>query len=152
MDRRGLVVVTFLCAALFACSFAIGRAASSGSGAPAEAPPSIQVAFAGTVIPLRLSSAPPIQMQAAASSTHPVHAARSEAVSVPSVRVRARPLTAGTTPPAQAPVREAAPAPAPAPQPPASAPPAGAPASAPASGAGQSKPHTSTGTSFDSSG
>jgi hypothetical protein len=135
IDRRGLIITTFLCAALFACFFALGRAASPGSGPRDAPPPSLPVAYAGTAIPIRLSSAPAIEMQA-----------------VPNARVRTQ-----TTPSRQAPGTEASPAlspaapqlPVPAPALPVAAP---APASAQGSGGGQSKPHTSGSTSFDSSG
>ena len=67
IDGRGLVIVTCLCVAVFVCFFAIGRATSPGSP-PREAPlPGISVAAGGTAIPLHLSSAPPIEIAAAAS-------------------------------------------------------------------------------------
>jgi hypothetical protein len=149
MDRRrGLILAPFLCASLFAGCFAIGRAASPRSGPRAEAPPSLQVAFAGAAIPFRLSDVPPIQVQAAARASAPAQAG-GHSVSAPSAGVTAY-APSEETHGAQGPIREVARAPAPAsPQLPAPA-----PASARSGGGGedQSKPRTSSSTSFDSSG
>ena len=146
VDRRGLILAPFLCAALFTCCFAIGRATSPGSDTRAQVP-NLQVAFAGAAIPFRLSSAPPIQMQTPVRTNLPAHVASSKAVPVPSARATERAITEET--PHEAPA-EAVSHPA--------SPPAPAPTPSPTStqgaggGAGQSQPHTSTGTSFDSSG
>jgi hypothetical protein len=154
-DRRGLILAPFVCVALFACCFAIGRAASPGSGPRAEAPPSLQVAFAGAAIPFRLSGAPPIQVQTVVRTSAPTHAGSHPAAAPSAGATAPAPTEAAPAPSeaasgAQDPVREASRAPAPvSPQPPAPTP---APASARGGGEGQSQPHTSAGTSFDSSG
>ncbi|MGA8365310.1 MAG: hypothetical protein WB709_12435 [Solirubrobacteraceae bacterium] len=150
-DRRGLLVVPLLCVVLFAGCFALGRAASSRSGARAQAVPSLPVAFAGAAVPFHLSGAPPIQVRTVVSTRSPEHVTRSHQTPVQSTLVTAGVPAAGT-PRVPAPVREVvarAPSPTPTPLP--------APASARGTGEGQSnegqsKPHASSGTSFDSSG
>jgi hypothetical protein len=154
VDRRGLALALFACVALFACCFAIGRATSPASGPREASSPTLQVAFAGAAIPLRLSSAPAIQAQALASTSPPAPATGARTVAVASTRAIVRTPAKATLPSVRTPVREVASAPSP-PQP------LPAPASARGTGGGhggghseggQSKPQTNSGTSFDSSG
>jgi len=156
IDRRGLVIATLLCAALFACSFAIGRAASPGNGPREEAPSSLPVAFTGTAIPVSLSSAPAIELQTGEGTRH--RHAGSQTVASRTARVSAQAVAEGTprgqglggtevvrsTSPAspQPPVAERVPAPAT----------PVAPAGAQGSGGSRSQPDSGGGTSFDSSG
>lgn len=150
VDRRGLVLALFACVALFACCFAIGRATSPASGPREAASSTLQVAFVGAAIPLRLSSAPAIQAQALATASPPAPATAAQTVAVASTRAIVRTSVKATLPSVQTPVREVAAAPSkPQPLP--------APASARGTGGGhseggQSKSQTNSGTSFDSSG
>jgi len=153
VDRRGLIIATFLCVALFACCFAIGRAASSGS-APREAgPASLPIAFTGTAIPVSLSSAPAIELPTGEGTRHR-HAGAQTAASrnarVTQAVVEGTPRGQGLsaeTPRASSPASQQLPAGAPAPA--ATAP--VAPASGQRSGGSRSQ-HSGGGTSFDSSG
>ncbi|MCW3028075.1 MAG: hypothetical protein JWN81_1286, partial [Solirubrobacterales bacterium] len=64
MGGRELLTAIVLCAAIFGCAFVIGRDASSTTSAPREGGPwAIPVVSAGTPIPTRLSSAPPVQIE-----------------------------------------------------------------------------------------
>jgi hypothetical protein len=147
VDRRGVVVVIFLCVALFAGCFAIGRAASPRSRPVGQSSPSLAIAFAGAAVPLRLSSAPAIQLRTAAPRRRaPARASEGRSV----VHSAPAPVLAQTAPPAQSPVREIAHVPAPVQSPP----PPPAPAAARGGEGGQSQPHTGSGSgpSFDSSG
>ncbi len=151
VDRRGVLVVILLGAALFAGCFALGRAASPRTGSStSQSLPGLPVAFAGAANPLRLSGAPAIQLRAKPALKH--HAAsapeRSPVLAAAGARTIA-PVTTPVAPRAQGPVREVASTPAPARS---TAP---APTSARSGeGAQSSQPHTSSGsgTSFDSSG
>lgn len=62
VDARGVAIVAGLCAAIFACSFVIGRAASPGAPTREDALPSVPVA-AGAAMPVRLSSAPSLEIE-----------------------------------------------------------------------------------------
>jgi hypothetical protein len=58
-----LLVVALLCAAVFVCCFAIGRAERPKLATGERLPPSVPVASAGASIPLALNSAPPIDVR-----------------------------------------------------------------------------------------
>lgn len=143
IDGRGLVIVSCLCAVVFACFFAIGRVVSPGSP-PREAPlPGISVAAGGPAIPVRLSSAPPLEIGVAPSAQGSTRAGK---VTVPVESVAAKaPESTSTTPAAQAPQTEASRSSSPAaPQPATPATPTRSPE--------HSKSAPGTGKSFDSSG
>lgn len=142
VDGRGLVIVTCLCVAVFACFFAIGRAVSPGSP-PREAPlPGISVAAGGAAIPVRLSSASPLEIGVAARTNRPARR-RNVQVSAANAAVSA-PESTSEAPPVQAPQTEASRSSSPAtPQP--SRP-------APASSQEHSKSAPGASKSFDSSG
>jgi hypothetical protein len=149
VDRRGVVVVILLCVALFAGCFAIGRAASPRSRPVGQSSPSLAVAFAGAAVPLRLSSAPAIQLRTAAPRRRaPARASEGRSV----VHSAPAPVLAQTAPPVQSPVRESAHVPAPVQSPQPQPPPP--PAAAHGGEGGPSQPHTGSGSgpSFDSSG
>jgi hypothetical protein len=143
IDGRELVIVACLCAAVFACFFAIGRAASPGSPPREEPSPGLSVAAGGTAIPIRLSSAPPLEIGATASASRSARAGKAP-VPVESVAATAPGFTSEARP-AQAPQtgasRSASPV---APQPHAPA--------APTSSQEHSKSAPAPGKSFDSSG
>ena len=148
VDRRGVVVVIFLCVALFAGCFALGRAASPRSRSGAQYPQGLPVAFAGVAVPLRLSGAPAIHLRTVAPKRSVASAPKSRSAAVAGAHTIA-PARTPVAPRAQSPVREVTSAPAPvrSTQP--------APTSTRASeGSKSSQPHTSSGsgTSFDSSG
>jgi hypothetical protein len=153
VDRRAVAVVIVLCAALFAGCFAIGRAASPKGRPVGESAPSLPVAFAGAAVPLRLSSAPAIQLRRAAPKHHAPRAPESSSVAVAAAGARA--IVRAPTPVAPtvpSPARQVASAPAPVPTHTA---PAGARGGEGGGGGEKSSPpHTSSGsgTSFDSSG
>lgn len=146
VDRRGVVVVILLCVALFAGCFAIGRATSPRSRLAGQLSPSLPVAFTGGAVPLRLSSAPAIQLRTVAPRRRaPTHTSEGRSV----VHSAPAPTLAQTAPRVQSPVKEIARVPAPVqpqPQP--------QPQPAAAGEGGKSQPHASSGsgTSFDSSG
>jgi hypothetical protein len=158
MDLRGLIVVALMCA-LFVSCFAVGRATSgegSGGGASrGEAASSVVIAPAGAAIPIRLSSAPPMQLGPPATVRHSNQAASIRAVAPPAQAVSTealRPQASGTEAP------QALPSPS---QPAAPIAPAPAPAQVPSSsgsggssgfGGGHSKPSSGGGGSFESSG
>ncbi|HEY2537763.1 MAG TPA: hypothetical protein VGI24_12375 [Solirubrobacteraceae bacterium] len=151
VDRRGVLVVILLSAALFAGCFALGRAASPRTRSSAsQSIPGLPVAFAGAASPLRLSGAPAIQLRAKPAPKHPAASAGQGSPAVAAARAHAvAPVPTPVAPRAPSPVREVASAPAPARS---TAP---APASARSGEGGQSsKQHTGSGsgTSFDSSG
>jgi hypothetical protein len=143
IDGRGVVIVTCLCAAVFACFFAIGRAVSPGSP-PREAPlPGISVAAGGAAIPVRLSSASPLEIGVAARTSRPAQR-RNVQVSVENTAVSA-PESTSKTPLAQAPQTEASRSSSPvAPQP--------ASPATPTSSREHAKSAPGTSKSFDSSG
>jgi hypothetical protein len=137
MDGRGMLIVTCLGLAVFVCFFAIGRASSPGRAPREERSPSLLVSSGGTAIPVRLSSAPPIEIGTAASARRSAQAVK---VTVPVESVAAKaPEPTSEAPPVQAPQTRVLPA-----QPP--APPA------PASSHEHSKGAAGAGKSFDSSG
>jgi outer membrane biosynthesis protein TonB len=159
MDVRGLLVVASMIA-VFACAFAAGRATTAGPVSHVEDTSSVPAAAAaGAVIPVRLSTAPPLQLAPPPPKAKPKPPVRH---SVPAVSIRpvappeaahaeaAQPEPAPATPaPAQpaAPVaREPAPTPAPAPTPTPTPTPAAKQPSAPSTGA------PAGGGSFESSG
>jgi hypothetical protein len=148
VDRRGVVVVIFLCVALFVGCFALGRAASPRGRSGAQSPQGLPVAFAGAEVPLRLSSAPAIQLRTAAPTRSAARSPESRSAVVANTRAVA-PTPTPVAPRVQSPVREVASAPAPV------RPAQPAPASTRTSESSKSsQPHTSSGsgTSFDSSG
>ncbi|MGA2319709.1 MAG: hypothetical protein ABSG95_03060 [Solirubrobacteraceae bacterium] len=65
IDRRGLVIVSSLCAALFVLFFLIGRERTTGSAAKEQVPSALTAASVAAV-PAQLSSAPPIAIVVAA--------------------------------------------------------------------------------------
>jgi hypothetical protein len=101
---RSGVISMLLCALVFACCFAIGRA-ERPAAAPAERlPPSLPSVSAGTAIPVALSGAPPIRViQVKARTT--VTQTASQSV------LRATPI-ASSLPASLAPAAAAIPAPA----------------------------------------
>ncbi len=150
VDRRGVVVVIFLCVALFAGCFALGRAASPRGRSGAQSPQGLPVAFAGAAVPLRLSSAPAIQLRTVAPKRSAASSPESRSAVVANARaVAPTPTPTPVAPRVQSPVREVASPPAPVR--PAQPAPAGTRTS---EGSKSSQPHTSSGsgTSFDSSG
>jgi hypothetical protein len=138
LDGRELVIVTCLCVAVFACFFVIGRVASPGSGPREEASLSLQVAVGGTAIPVRLSSAPPIEIGAPAGTKR---LARGKAPGPLENVAASAPEFTSEAPPVQATRTEALPA---TPQPPVPA--------VPTSPREHSKSAPGAGKSFDSSG
>jgi hypothetical protein len=155
MDVRGVLVVASMCA-VFACAFAAGRATSAGPVSHVEDSSSVPAAAAGAVIPVRLSTAPPLQLApppkpkptppvrhiVPAVSIRPV--APPEAAHAEAAQPEPAPATPAPAQPAAPVAREPAPAPAPTPAP-APAPAAKQP-SAPSTGA------PAGGGSFESSG
>jgi hypothetical protein len=143
MGGRELLTAMVLCAAIFACAFVIGRDASSSTSAPREGGPwGIPVVSTGAAIPTRLSTAPPVQIEAPA----PVRPA-------PKAQVH----SGATKAPVLAPVAEGgaavapvSPPPAPAAAAPVSPPRTPAPAPAPSRGTGTRSPEA--GKSFETSG
>jgi hypothetical protein len=147
VDRRGVVVVIFLCVALFAGCFALGRAASPRSRSGAQYLQDLPVAFAGVAVPLRLSGAPAIQLRTVAPKRSVASAPESRSAAVAGAHAIV-PARTPVAPRVQSPVREVT-----------SAPPVRSTQPAPTStraseGSKSSQPHTSSGsgTSFDSSG
>lgn len=137
---------------LFVCSFAIGRAANSAGSARAEAPVNLTIAPVAASIPIRLATAPPVQLGAPPKPPPPVrHSSPPPAlrlvapVETPSAPAPT-PAPEASQPAPVAPAQPAAPAPAPTPAPA----PAPAPSPAPSSSGGG---HSSGGGgSFESSG
>lgn len=156
IDGRELVIVTCLCVAVFACFFAIGRVASPGSGPREEASPTLPVAVGGTAIPVRLSSAPPLDVGVAARTSRPARRGNVR-IGVENIAATAQGPT-NKTPPLQVPRTEASPSTSPPTQ--TSAPPAPTSSHERASRGAESPPANrepsrsapSTGKSFDSSG
>jgi hypothetical protein len=71
VELRGpMMAVASLCA-VFACFYGVGRAMHAGKAARVEAAPSLSVASVSAAIPVRLSSAPPLDAapEAGAAST-----------------------------------------------------------------------------------
>jgi hypothetical protein len=131
LDRREIMVLAALAAALFVCSFAIGRAARP-SAAPAEAARSaIGAAARGATIPALLSGVPSIKVIVPVIR-RPAPAPRARTPVAPAA-VTPAPQSA---PPASAPAEAAPPeaTPAPAPSPPVVKAPAPTPAPAPSTG------------------
>jgi hypothetical protein len=157
IEGRGLAIVTCLCAAVFACFFAIGRAVSPG-GSPREAPlQSLSVVAGGAAIPIRLSSAPSLDIGVAARVSRSAQAGNVP-VSGKNIAATAPGFT-GITPPKQAPQTEPSPSISPAaPQPAAPAAPTSSQehsstgAGSPAGNRKSSRSAPSTSKSFDSSG
>lgn len=155
IDRRGFPIAMVLCVALFACCFAIGRAASAGSAPREAAPASLPIAFTGTAIPVSLSSAPAIELPIGEGTRH----RHTGAQTVASRNARVTQAVVGT-PRGQglsaealhssSPASQQLPAAAPAPAAPVATAPV-APASGQGSGGSRSQ-HSGGGTSFDSSG
>lgn len=139
IDGRAVVIVTCLGVAVFACFFAIGRATSPGSPPPEGLSSSLPVASGGTAIPVRLSSAPPIEIGAVTGTKRQ---AQSRNVQVSAANPAASaPGPTSEAPPVQAPRTEALPV---TPQPHAPA--------APTSSREHAKSAPAPGKSFDSSG
>jgi hypothetical protein len=156
MEPRRVVAAAILCAAIFAGSFAVGRegrtAASHGEAAPLAAP----LASVGSAIPARLSSAPAIQIEAAATPAPNTLAAGlgTRHAPLPEARAIVAPVPPTESPPPAAvsprPAAEAPAASAPQPSAPSAAPPAssnGSPAASPTGAAPASETK-----SFDTSG
>lgn len=158
MYLRTLAVTTLLCAAVFAACFLIGRAERRAGAPNAQLSSSSAAAVVGAAIPVRLATAPPIEVEApvvapvrnrshapVARSTAPAPVLVSAAPSAP---VAATPTPSAPEPQARTPATAVVPA---TPQQPA---PASRPTPAPASGAsgGGASSETSGSTSFDSSG
>lgn len=94
--RRGMILASLLCAAVFVVFFALGRAVSP-AGVPREATgPSIVAVSSPTAIPTRLSDAPAIEVAASAPpSAPPQPRGGRSSLESPSAR---RPLTLAQTP------------------------------------------------------
>lgn len=103
---RTAVVSLLAGAAVFACCFAIGRAERPAAAPAEQLPPSLPAASAGTAIPVVLSSASPIGIEAVKVSTPPARAftentAASSTGATPSVSALPTSVTpAATTTPA----------------------------------------------------
>jgi hypothetical protein len=151
VDPRLLLVVALL-AGVFACFFAIGRGSGGSSTSGAEAPARPAVLASRATVPLRLSSAPPLDTGSAANpAPAPAPAA---VVKVPPVApaTAVRPLQeVPASQPAPTPARAPAPTPAPSQPAPSSAPVLPTGGSGPTSKGGASPP-SSGGGSFDTSG
>jgi hypothetical protein len=140
---RGIATVVALSVAVFAGSFALGRAGSPASAAREQSSPTAAVRSATAAIPTRLGSAPPIALEAL-SPRRASQRARTLAVAGASERAAGAGLYTEAAP---ASVQSAAGAvPATAPEPAAASP---APA---AGGAGRGALHRSGRKSFDTSG
>ena len=63
MGFRELLTAIVLCAAIFACSFAVGRDASTASAPYEVGPLALPVSSTGTAIATRLSKAPPVEIE-----------------------------------------------------------------------------------------
>jgi 2-oxoglutarate dehydrogenase E2 component (dihydrolipoamide succinyltransferase) len=142
-DLRALIVVATMLV-LFGASFAIGRVTSAGRAGHAEAQSSVGVAPAAAAVPIRLSSTPPLPLDALIRPPAPAPQ-KAQPASAPAPAAPAQPAAvaaepAATEAPVPAPTQPAAPEAAPS-----------APAPAPSSGGGHSKP-SSGGGSFESSG
>jgi hypothetical protein len=149
VDPR-LLLVAALLAAVFACFFAIGRGSGGSRTTGAEAPARPAVLASSATVPLRLSSAPPLDT-GSAGNTVPAPA--------PAAVVKAAPVApaTGVRRLQEVPTSQPAPAPTPAPTPapsqptPSTAPVSPTGGSGPTSKGGASSPRSGGG-SFDTSG
>jgi hypothetical protein len=158
-NGRGLVLAALLCAAVFAGAFALARDGRAVSAPREAAPWAFPADSAGAAIPLHLSGAPQIKVEAprpkARTNTHS-QAAEGGGVVATRPTLATAPLAEGTTPAPAAPT----PPPVvtrsePATPPPAEAPaatPRSSPSTPPASKGGSSGAPAETGKSFESSG
>ncbi len=109
---RAFVITTVLCAAVFACAFAIGRLARPASEAREQLSSTLSVASTGAAVPVRLSSVPSIATERLAVKASPAGSpSRALAAQTPAPTAPApQPSLVSTAPSAPA---AAAPAPAP---------------------------------------
>jgi hypothetical protein len=136
MFVRMIAVSGLLCAAMFAASFALGRTERPGVASAESSAVSLPATAAGPAIPLALSSAPAIAIEAPVLARATLHASH------PGLVAPSDTLPAATVPSVSiAPVTEA----------PAVAAPV-APVSQRKQSTGGGSSHASGGTSFDSSG
>lgn len=134
---RTPIALALLCTAIFACSFAIGRATVSTSAPHPTAAPNLPITYAGAPIPARLGDAPPLgAIRAPRTATRSHRHARPSTTTRPVAAAVARPLASSSPTTVSAPPPAVTKAPTPA-------------ASTPAR---RSQPHKSGGVSFDSSG
>jgi hypothetical protein len=158
VEPRLFLAAAILCAAIFAGSFVVGREGRTTSSHREAGPSAVPLVSAGSPIPVHLSSAPPIQIEAAAAPAPNAVAAgkgttRHAIARAPLAESRAivAPVPATSPPPPAAVSPQPAPeAPAASPQQP-SAPSASPPAATHGSSSG-SAPASETGKSFDTSG
>jgi hypothetical protein len=146
---RELLTAVILCAAIFGAAFALGRDAATPS-APAEGSQwAVPVVSAGTAIPARLATAPPVQVHVPIPVRHPASAPARTGAAPAATAPAAAPLVVPAVPAAPvAPEPTAAPTPA---APPAAPQPPAQPAR-PSGGGGTGTRAPESGSSFETSG
>jgi hypothetical protein len=158
-NGRGIGISALLCAAIFAGAFALGRDGRTASAARESGPWAFPGVSAGAAIPVHMSGAPPVTIEAsrprARTNTQSQAAAGSGAV-VTTPTVASQPLAEGSTPTPVAPTpppvvthsEPASPPPAQAPAPT----PRSSPSAPPASKSSGAPAPAEPGKSFESSG
>jgi hypothetical protein len=161
VEPRRFAATAIACALIFAGSFALGREGRSAGSHREAGPFAVSVVSVGSPIPAHLTSAPPIQIEAAATpARNPVEAGKAATrqtiahARLAESRAIVAPVLATSRPPAAVSPQPAAEAPAASPQQP-SAPSAAPPAStqgSPSAARSGVAPPSETGKSFDTSG
>jgi hypothetical protein len=149
MYLRMIAVSGLLCAVVFAASFALGRAERPGAASAEASVVSLPATAAGPAIPVALSSAPAIAIEAPVVARSTVHV-RPQADVARNLAPATLPTSAAAAPSSPSPPATVAPA---TPTAPVTASPHEQPSGNGSSrGSGGTKPEASGGTSFDSSG
>ncbi len=158
VDARGPIAIAASLCVVFACFFAIGRVTREGSASQAEASSNTSDISPGASIPVRLSSAAPLDNGVPASRPVPVRQAsqpvstQASSATVPAFTPQ---LSPARVPPSPAPPSQPPPSIPSAPAPPQASPAVESPApkgGSSGSGSGRSTPSSGGGGSFESSG